>query len=128
MRASLVTPRPLPDRLVPMLAGALVIGLALPLFALAGWSLRAWGLGAFLWVATQLLGILLRQLRTGASNLAASGVVGFAMMIRSIAVAGVLFAVAVGDAGLALTAALLYAAAYSVELVLSLLSYFGATP
>jgi hypothetical protein len=40
----------------------------------------------------------------------------------------VLFAVAVSDAPLALAAAALYVLAYTLELALSLLSYFGATP
>jgi hypothetical protein len=40
----------------------------------------------------------------------------------------VLFAVAAGDGALALTAAAVYVLAYSVELALSMLSYFGTTP
>jgi len=128
MRAALATPRPLPARSVPIVGGALVIALALPIFALAGWDLRAWALAAVLWTGNQALGVVLRRLRTGAGNLAASGVVAFGMMFRAIAVAIVLFAVAVGDGPLALGAAAVYVLAYTVELALSLLSYFGATP
>ncbi len=128
MRAALATPRPLPARAVPIAGGALVIALALPVFALAGWDLRAWALAAVLWTGNQALGVVLRRLRTGAGNLAASGVVAFGMMFRAIAVAIVLFAVAVGDGPLALGAAAVYVLAYTLELALSLLSYFGATP
>jgi len=128
MRPALATPRPLPRRAVPIAGGALVIAIALPIFALAGWDLRAWALAAVLWIGNQAVSAVLRRLRTGAANLAASGVVAFGMMFRAIAVALVLFAVAVGNDTLALGAAAVYVVAYTLELALSLLSYFGATP
>ena len=37
------TPRPLPDQKLPLVAGAAVIVLALPIFLAAGWDLRALG-------------------------------------------------------------------------------------
>src|SRR5215471_2776484 len=49
MPRALETPHPVPNRLVPALAGTAVIVLALPVFALVGWPLGAWGLGAVLW-------------------------------------------------------------------------------
>lgn len=128
MREALVTPRPVPGRFVPSAGAALVLAVALPVFAIAGWNLRAWALATVLWVGGQALALLLRRPRLGAANLAASGVVAFGMMFRAIAVAIVLFAVAVGDGALALGAALLYALVYTVELALSLAAYFGATP
>jgi len=128
MREAMLTPRPLPGRLVPVTAGLLVLALALPIFAIVGWDLRAWALATVLWIGNQALGALLRRFRTGAGNLAASGVVAFGMMFRAIVIGIVLFAVATGDGPLALTAALLYALAYTAELGFSLLSYFGATP
>lgn len=128
MREALLTPRPMPSRLVPIAGAGLVLALALPIFALAGWDLRAWAVASLLWIGNQTLGFLLRRLRTGAGNLAASGVVAFGMMFRAIAVGIVLFAVAVSDGPLALAAAALYVLAYTLELTLSLLSYFGATP
>ena len=128
MREALLTPRPVPSRLIPVVAGGFVLALALPVFVLAGWDLRGWALAAVLWFGNQGLSLLLRRLRTGAGNLAASGVVAFGMFFRAIAVAVVLFAVAVGDASLALSAAILYLLAYTAEFGLSLASYFGATP
>ncbi len=43
------TPRSVPGRLAPMLAGSGLILLALPVFAIAGWPLRGWALAAVLW-------------------------------------------------------------------------------
>ena len=120
-----MTPRPLPSRLVPVLAGRALIALALPVFAVSGWPLRAWLLGAVLWLAAQALGLLLARLPLGADSLGAAGVVGFGMMFRPVAVMVVAIAVAATDATLGLAAALLYALAYTLELCLSLSIYFG---
>jgi hypothetical protein len=123
--AIFATPRPIPDRLVPVLAGGAVIVLALPVFVVAGWPLRAWVLAAVLWVAAQAFGLLLTRLRLGADNLAASGVVGIGTMFRPIAVMVVVIAVAASDATLGLAAGLLYAIAYTAELGVGLALYFG---
>ena len=120
------TPRPKPGRFVPALAGAAVIALALPVFLVAGWPLRGWALGAVLWLVSQALGALLARLPLGADNLAAAGVVGIGMMFRPVAVMVVAIAVAAQDASLGVAAALLYALAYTLELTLSLVTYFGS--
>ena len=127
MRPSAVfsTPRPLPGRAVPAVAGAAVVALALPVFMIAGWRLDAWLLGAVLWTAAQALGALLARLPLGADNLAASGVVGIGMMFRPVAVMVVAIAVAASDETLGLAAALLYALAYTLELGVSLVTYFS---
>lgn len=121
----LTTPRPVPSRLLPALAGATVILLALPVFLLADWRLAGWALAAVLWVGNQAFGLLLGRLRDGLNAGAASGVLGFGLMIRAVAVLVVLVAVAASDQRLALATALLYALAYTAELGLSLLAYFG---
>jgi hypothetical protein len=125
MAGVLSTPRPLPNRIVPLVAGGAVFVLALPVFLIAHWRVSAWGLAAVLWLASQGLALLLSHLRLGLNNLTASGVVAFGMMFRAIAVMVVLVAVAVSDAKLALGAALLYALAYTLEFGVSLASYFG---
>ena len=127
MRAAGVfaTPRPVPDRLVPALAGAAVVALALPVFVVAGWPLAAWALAAVLWIASQAFGFLLTRLRLGAANLAASGVVGIGMTFRPVAVMVVVIAVAASDATLGLAAGLVYALAYTAELAVGLALYFG---
>jgi hypothetical protein len=122
------TPRPMPPRVLPVVAGGAVIALALPVFALAGWPLQGWALAAVLWVAAQGLGLLLTRLRLGADNLAASGLMGIVMSFRPIAVMVVVIAVAASDAELGLAAGLLYAFAYTLELAVSLVLYFGGSP
>jgi hypothetical protein len=119
------TPRPLPGRLVPAVAAATVIVLALPIFLVADWPLAGWVLGAVLWAASQAFGLLLTRLRIGTDNLAGSGVVAFGMMFRAIAVMVVLLAVAISDADVAVAAALLYALSYTLELGVAVVSYFG---
>jgi hypothetical protein len=125
---AVATPRPLPSSRLPALAGAVAVALALPVFLAAGWRVSGWVLGAVLWAVGQALGLLLARLPTGASNLAGSGVQGIGMMFRAIAVMVVLIAVAVSDATLALAAAGVYALAYTLELALSLLTYFSGEP
>jgi hypothetical protein len=120
------TPRPMPRRLVPVLAGGALVALALPVFLVAGWPLRGWALGAVLWIAAQVLGLVLARLPLGADNLAAAGVVGIGMMFRPVAVMVVAIAVAAQDTALGVAAALVYALAYTLELAVSLLAYFGS--
>ena len=121
------TPRPVPGRLAPALAGAAVIALALPVFVVAEWPLEGWTLAAVLWLVAQGVGALLARLPLEAGNLAAAGVRGIGMMFRAVAVMIVVIAVAASDAELGLTAGLLYALAYTLELGLSLATYFGST-
>jgi hypothetical protein len=120
------TPRPVPSRALPVLAGATVVALALPVFLVAGFRIQGWLLGAVLWAAAQALGLLLTRLRLGGANLAASGVVGIGMTFRAVAVMVIVIAVAASDARLALAAALVYGLAYTLELALSLVLYFGS--
>jgi len=122
------TPRAVPSRVLPIVAGGAVVALALPVFLAAGWPLAGWGLAAVLWLAAQTLSLLLTRLRPGSGNLAASGVVGISMMFRAVAVGVVVIAVAATDPEVGVAAALLYALAYTLEFALSLLSYFGNEP
>jgi hypothetical protein len=123
----LATPRPEPGHLLPALAGSLLILVALPLFLLLDWDLAAWGLAAVLWVGVHGLDYLLRRIRKDTGNLAASGMQAFGMLFKLLGLLVVLFAAAASSPQLALAAALLYALAYTLELGLSLVSYFGAT-
>ena len=118
----------MPSRLLPVVAGGVVIALALPVFLAAGWPLAGWGLAAVLWLAAQALSLLLTRFRPGAGNLAASGVVGISMMFRAVAVGVVVIAVAATDPEVGVAAALLYALAYTLELALALVFYFGSEP
>jgi hypothetical protein len=113
MPTTTLTPRPMPERRLPVIAGGAVVALALPIFLVAGWPVRGWALGAVLWAASQLLGLLFNR------------VVAFGMMARGILLMIVAVAVAATNPTLALAGALVYAIAYSVELGLSLTIYFS---
>jgi hypothetical protein len=129
MRAGIfATPRPVPGRLVPALGAALVLLVALAVFLLAGWRLSGWALGAVLWAGMKGLDLLSARLRAQAGNLAAAGVRAFGLFFKAIGLLVVLVAVAISNPHLAVAAALTYALAYTFELGLSLLAYFGGAP
>jgi len=119
-------PRRVPGRLAPMLAGSGLILLALPVFAVAGWPLQGWALAAVLWVAAQALGYLLTRLPMDEGNLAAAGVRGIGMGFRAFIVGIPLVAVTVADSRVGVAAAVLYVLAYTLDLAVSLATFFGA--
>ncbi len=123
--ATLLSPRPMPERRLPVLAGGTVLVLALPVFLVAGWRVQGWALGAVLWVAGQLLGLVFARVGIGAPTLRSSGLVAFGMMARGILLVLVAIAVATTDPHLAVAGALVYAVAYTLELALSLTLYFA---
>jgi hypothetical protein len=117
----------MPSIVIPIVAGSLVIALALPIYLVAGWRLGGWAIAATLWVGSQAFSYLLVRLRAK-GNLVASGAAAFGMMFRAIAVMIVILAVAVSDPHLGLAAAITYTLAYTLELGLSLVAYFGNPP
>jgi hypothetical protein len=121
------TPRPEPGHFLPMLASGLVILLALPVFLLAGWTVVGWGLAAVLWIAVHVIDALLRSARGDAANVAAAGVQAFGLFFKAVGLLVVLVAAVVASPELAVGAAVTYALAYTMELGLSLVTYFGST-
>ena len=121
----LSTPRPVPGRRAPALAGAGVVVLALPVFLVAGFPLGGWALAAVLWIAGELLGIWLNRLPTGADHLGSSGLVALAHSFRGIGVIVVLAAVTVANRDVGIAALAVYGFAYSLSLAVSLIEYFG---
>jgi hypothetical protein len=121
------TPRPIPGRLVPALGAAVVLLLALPVFLLAGWPVAAWGLGALLWVGLEALDLVLTRLRGKTGNVAASAVLAFGLSFKALVVLAVLVAAAATRPHFAAAAAIVYVLAYTFQLGLSLITYFGAT-
>ena len=111
---------------MPALAGSLVILFALPLFLIVGWSISAWALAAVLWAGIHGLDFVLRRARKDTGNLAASGMQAFGLLFKTLGILVVLFAAAATNPHLALAAALVYALAYTLELGLSVVAYFGA--
>jgi len=123
----LTTPRPIPGRLLPAAGAALVLALALVVFLVAGWDLAGWALGAVLWAGLETVGLLMAHARKQSSGVASSGVLAFGLMFKTTAALVVLVAAAASDADLALGAVLVFALAYTFELVLSLAAYFGSS-
>jgi len=118
------TPRPVPGRRVPTLAGAAVVVLALPVFLVGGFALGGWALAAVLWAAGEVLSVWLARIPTGADDLKKSGLVALAMSFRGIGVIVVLLVVTLANRGVGVSALVLYALAYSLSLGVSLLEYF----
>jgi hypothetical protein len=121
------TPRPIPGRLVPALGAGVVLLLALPIFLLAGWPVAAWGLGALLWIGLEALDLVLTRLRGKTGNVAASAVLAFGLSFKALVVLAVLVAAAATRPHFAAAAAIVYVLAYTFQLGLSLITYFGAT-
>jgi hypothetical protein len=127
MRAGIfATPRPVPGRLLPAAAAVFVLALALPVFLLAGWSVAGWALGVVLWIGLEGVGLLLARVRGRPANLAASAVLAFGLMFRTVVVLAVLVAAAATRPHLALAAAAVFGLAYTLQLAVSLLTYFGS--
>ena len=120
------TPRPIPSRLAPTLAAGAVIALALPVFAIAGWPLKGWLLAATLWLAALAFSLLLARLPRDPGNLAAASMRGIGTSSRALLVGIPLVAVTVANESVGVSAAILYALAFTVELAVGLVSYFGA--
>ena len=125
MNGILSTPRPVPGRRAPMLAGAGVVALALPVFLVAGFPLGGWAIAAVLWAAGEALGLWLSRLPIGADHLGFSGLVALAHSFRGIAVMVVLLIVTVAERDVGIAAVVVYALAYTLSLGVSLVEYFG---
>jgi hypothetical protein len=128
MSGRLTAPRPLPNRTLPMLAASLVVLVSAPVFVSAGWPLKGWVLAAALWAATAVFALVVRRLQPPSSSPVQSGLAGFAMMLRTVAALVVLGVLVVVSPHVAVPALLVYALAYTCELVFSLVSYFGGEP
>jgi hypothetical protein len=125
MAGLLSTPRPVPGRRAPALAGAGVVLLALPVFLVAGFPLGGWALAAVLWIAGEALGLWLSRLPLGADHLGFSGLAALAHSFRGIGVMVVLLAVTVANRDVGIAAVAVYALAYTLSLGVSLVEYFS---
>jgi hypothetical protein len=119
------TPRPAPSRLAPTVGGGAVVALALPVFAVAGWPLVGWALAAVLWLAVQAFAFVLTRLAGDTDNLAAAGMRGIGTTSRGLLVGIPLVAVTVADESVGISAAIVYALAFTVELAVGLVAYFA---
>ncbi len=104
----------------------LVLALALPVFLVADWPRRGWALGAVLWVALSALSLVIAWMRKRAQGVSSSALQGIELFVKAVAVLGVVVAAANSDRNVAIGAILVYALAYTLELALSVASYFGS--
>lgn len=102
-----------------------MIALALPVFAIAGWPLSGWALAAVLWVAAEVFALVLARLPSSPDNLAAAGMRGIGTTSRALLVGIPLVIVTVTDETVGIAAASLYAIAFTVELLVGVVTYFG---
>lgn len=105
----------------------LVLILALPFFLIAGWPVVAWGLAAALWAVLEAINLVATRLASR-DSLRAAGLSGFVRMLRLFVIAIVLALVAKANRDLLLPLIGVFALAYTSELGLSLISYFGNEP
>src|SRR5262249_5088635 len=108
------------SRRIPITGGATVLALGLPIFIVAHWPFGGWVIAAVLWVGAHALELLVA--RSGAKP----GMQIFAVFFKSIGVLAVLLATIVANKPMGLGSLITYALAYTCELGLSLVSYFGA--
>ena len=126
MKTELLTPRPVPSRLLPAGTAAAAVVLALPLFLVAGWPVKGWALGAILWAALEGLSFTIARLRARTTGTVSSSLQGIELLFKALAVLAVVLAAAHSDTSVAVGAILVYALAYTLELMLSVATYFGA--
>jgi hypothetical protein len=122
------TPRPVPNRLAPTIAGGTIVALALPVFAVAGWPLAGWALCAVLWAAAEAFAFVLTRLPGNPDTLAASSMRGIGTTSRALLVGIPLVVATVSNESVGLAAALLYALVFTAELAVGLAAYFGQEP
>ena len=125
MKTELLTPRPIPSRLLPAGSAAAALALALPLFLVAGWPVKGWALGAILWAGLEALSFVIARLRARTTGTVSSSLQGIELLFKALAVLAVVLAAAHSDAAVAVAAILVYALAYTLGLMLSVASYFG---
>ena len=118
-------PHPVPRGHGPTIIGGIVVACALPLFLVAGWPVEGWAIGAVLWLAAELIGLVLQRVPLGMGNLAGSGAVAMGRMVRTITAMVVLIAVTVSNQSVGISAAAVYALAFTVEFATSLAAYYG---
>jgi heme A synthase len=109
----------MPSRRLPIIGGATVLTLALPIFIVAHWPFGGWVIAAVLWIGAHALDLAVAR---AGENVAMRG---FAMFFKPIGVLAVLLSTIVANKHMGVAALITYALAYTCELGLSLVAYFG---
>jgi hypothetical protein len=115
------TPRSEPSHILPAAGGTLVLLLLLPVVALLGWSIAGWALAVVLWSGLHAVDYVLSRMGDAGAAMQA-----FGLFFKLITILVILFAALAADRDVAIVAVLSYGLAYTFELGLSLVSYFGA--
>lgn len=102
--------------------------LALPFFLIADWPIVAWALAAALWAGVEALNLIAARFSSRQASLRAAGLAGFLRMFRLFVIALVLAVVVKANRDLVLPLIAVFALAYTFELGVSLVSYFGNEP
>jgi hypothetical protein len=125
MKSEILTPRPVPGRLLPAAGAAVAIGIALPVFLVAGWPVEGWILGAALWAGLEGLSVVIARLRSQTAGTVSSSLQGIELLVKALAVLAVVLIAAQSDGSVAVGAVLVYALGYTLELILGVAAYFG---
>jgi hypothetical protein len=88
----------------------------------------AWALAVALWIGVEALDLVAARLASRDVDLRTAGMAGFVRMFRLFLVAIMLAATVKLDRDLALPLIAVFALAYTLELGISLISYFGNKP
>jgi hypothetical protein len=115
-----------PGRLLPAAGAAVALALALAVFVVADWPLKGWVLGAALWAGLEAFALVIARLRARTSGVAGSSLQGIELLVKALAVLAVVLAAAHSDGKVAVAAILVYALAYTLQLTLSVATYFGS--
>lgn len=102
-------------------ADVLVLALALPLFVVAGWPILGWVTGAGVWALQRVIsGLAVRKAESSDDPRTKVGLLAGSMIGRGWLVAGIIFAVGLGNNNAGLSAAVLFLAVFTLQLTMTL--------
>ncbi|MEA2482805.1 MAG: hypothetical protein QOC55_752 [Thermoleophilaceae bacterium] len=102
-------------------ADVLVLALALPLFLVAGWPILGWVTGAGVWALQRVIsGLAVRKAESSDDPRTKVGLLAGSMIGRGWLVAGIIFAVGLGNNDAGLSAAVLFLAVFTLQFTMTL--------
>ena len=117
-----LTPRPMPERRLPVVAGGLVVALALPIFLIAGWPMAGYAAGAAAWLAQRALQLFLNHKAAHEDDLRkVAGITVGSMIGRGWLVALTIFAAGLEDNDAGLAAAVLVIVLFTAYFTVSMI-------
>lgn len=102
-------------------ADVLVLALALPLFAVAGWPILGWVTGAGVWAIQRVIsGLAVRKAEASDDPRTKVGLLAGSMIGRGWLVAGIILAVGLSNNDAGLSAAVLFLAVFTLQFTMTL--------